>query len=285
MQTEAQVQEPKVWDDGSSSPDLSRPNLRPALVVGHPGHELAVHGWLQATQPLVFVLTDGSGRSHRSRLSSTTTILHQTGSKPGCIYGRLTDTESYSAILNHEFDLFNQLAQELSAALTAADIDYVAGDAFEGYNPMHDVCRLIINAAVTLSRQTTGRQLGNLEFTLMRPPSVSHQQLHTDGICRFLDDDAFARKMTAASRYAELAGEIDAAVKRSTTEELRVECLRPVRPHCPEYTSDQRPFYETYGEKQVAAGVYREVIRFREHIAPLAQALSDYSRAPIRKQN
>jgi hypothetical protein len=285
MQTGAHVRDFKGLDDCSSSPDLSRPNLRPALVVGHPGHELAVHAWLQATQPLVFVLTDGSGRSNQSRLSSTTTILDQTGAKAGCIYGRLTDADSYSAILNHEFDLFIQLAQELSEALSAADIDYVAGDAFEGYNPMHDVCRLIINVAITLRQQTARRQLGNLEFTLIRPPAVSHQRLHNDGICRFLDDHAFARKMRAASRYTELAGEIAAAVTETTTEELRVECLRPVRTDFPQLTSDQPPFYETYGEKQVAAGFFREVIRYREHIAPLTRALGNYCRSSICKQN
>ena len=34
------------------------------------------------------------------------------------------------------------------------------------------------------------------------------------------------------------------------------------------------PFYETHGEKQVIAGHYGEVIRYREHIEPLADALS-----------
>jgi len=34
-----------------------------------------------------------------------------------------------------------------------------------------------------------------------------------------------------------------------------------------------RPFYETHGEKQVAAGYYKDVIRYREHIAPIARTL------------
>ena len=33
-----------------------------ALVIGHPGHELLVHGWLEVARPIVFVFTDGSGR-------------------------------------------------------------------------------------------------------------------------------------------------------------------------------------------------------------------------------
>jgi hypothetical protein len=33
------------------------------------------------------------------------------------------------------------------------------------------------------------------------------------------------------------------------------------------------PFYERYGEQQVAAGLYTYVIRHREHLKPLADAL------------
>jgi hypothetical protein len=39
-----------------------------------------------------------------------------------------------------------------------------------------------------------------------------------------------------------------------------------------------KPFYETYGEKQVAAGRYSSVIRFREHILPLVNRL--YAKMP-----
>ena len=34
-----------------------------------------------------------------------------------------------------------------------------------------------------------------------------------------------------------------------------------------------RPYYETYGERQVAAGHYRTVIRYDEHVRPLIHAL------------
>src|SRR5258708_4480290 len=92
------------------------PDSRAALVVGHPGHELLVHGWLEETRPLVFVLTDGSGRSGKSRLASTTRVVEQSGAKAGSIYGRLTDVAAYEAILNHQFDVFARLALELCEA-------------------------------------------------------------------------------------------------------------------------------------------------------------------------
>jgi hypothetical protein len=36
------------------------------------------------------------------------------------------------------------------------------------------------------------------------------------------------------------------------------------------------PYYETYGEQRVAAGAYDRVLRFREHLLPLADALWDH---------
>ena len=250
-------------------------DIRTALVVGHPGHELLVHGWLEITRPFVYVLTDGSGRSNQSRLASTTKVLNQTGAKCGSIYGRLTDAAGYAAILDHEFDRFVELVNELSGAFVAERIDYVAGDAFEGYNPMHDVCRLVINAAVAVARRARGHRVANFEFSLIGQPAACREPSHTNGIWR-LDDAAFARKITAAKRYAQLGGEVRAALERTSTDAYRVECLCPVDSSADNYHCDDPPFYEQYGEKQVAAGYYHRVLRYNEHIAPLAEALRRY---------
>jgi hypothetical protein len=258
---------------------------RCALVIGHPGHELLVHGWLEVTRPLVFVLTDGSGRSNQSRLDSTTRILKQTGAKPGSIYGRLTDAAGYAAILDHDFDLFVALADELSGAFMVEGIDLVAGDALEGYNPMHDVCRLVINAAATVAGHARGQRVANFKFSLtgesIGEPGALHASSPDDGICRQLDDDAFARKMAAAKGYAELAGEVHATMERISTDALRAECLHPVDHGPGENSCDQPPFYEIYGEQQVAAGYYRQVLRYADHISPLAEALERYVESRI----
>src|ERR1051326_4543446 len=82
------------------------PAGRAALMIGHPGHELRMHGWLESVRPIVFILTDGSGRTGQSRLDSTTQILARAGATPGSIYGRLTDLALYTALLEQDFDLF-----------------------------------------------------------------------------------------------------------------------------------------------------------------------------------
>jgi hypothetical protein len=246
------------------------PDKRTALVIAHPGHELRVFRWLEVMQATVFVITDGSGRTGRSRLNSTTRILDRAGSRQGSFYGRLTDNAAYSAILNHNFALFIGLTRELARFLIDERVNYVAGDALEGYNPTHDVCRLVIDTAVAVANRCGGSKVASFDFPLT---GTSDIYAGDDAIRLELDDDAFARKMAAARSYAELESEVDDAIDHNQPGAFRVECLRPVANQEIDFGPDDKPYYEQYGEKQVAAGHYRDVIRYREHFLPLAEAL------------
>jgi hypothetical protein len=247
---------------------------RAALVIAHPGHELRVHHWIERTRPLVFVLTDGSGHTGASRLASTTAVLESAGATPGSIYGRLSDQQIYRAILDGDVDLFAGLADELAAALDRAGIDQVAGDAVEGFNPGHDVCRLVLNAALLRLAEATDRHPGNFEFPLEGSPTACPLEDRPAAILLELDDDALQRKLQAAATYPEMAGEVERALAAQGRAPFGVECLRPVRYGLETAARfEHPPYYEIYGERQVAAGIYREVIRFRDHMAPLAEGL------------
>jgi hypothetical protein len=244
---------------------------RAALVVAHPGHELRVHRWLELTRPVVFVLTDGSGNHGVSRLASTTALLGRAGATVGSIYGRLSDRELYRAILGGDLDLFTSLADELAQGL--AGMDVVAGDAVEGYNPGHDVCRLLLNAAV-LQLEGVGQQIANFDFPLVGAPDDCPAETLATALRLELDEESLHRKLEAAGTYPELAGEVDAALAAHGSNRFRVECLRPVR-HGLDIAPlfSHPPFYETHGEKRVALGLYGQVIRFQDHLAPLAAGL------------
>lgn len=251
---------------------------RAALVVGHPGHELKVFGWALASQPLVFVLTNGSGRNGVSRVASTAQLLTSLGASPGEIFGNLTDAELYSAILEQDVPIFLRLLDSLAASLLKHKIDGVVGDAAEGFNPTHDLCRCFINSAVLLVNRATGKKLKNFEVSLTEWEQGCPQPRHDDRCLHwFLDDSVLARKIAAAEQYVELKTEVQRALAQRGEKYFRLECLRRVEKLDPESLTDDKPLYEVWGEQRVAAGLYQNVIRFKQHILPLMKAIFAYA--------
>lgn len=294
---------------------------RAALVVAHPSHELRLHGWLEQAQPYVCVLTDGGGRSGEPRLERTTEVLSRAGATQGAIYGRLSDLDVYAAILNGDAELFVPIVEELAHEFVEQRIEYVVGDAAEGYSVTHDICRVMIGAAVEMAESRYGHRVKNFDFVVVGPPEECPDDLRDEAIWLKLDDEAFSRKVKAALGYTpklakdveaalaggsfrgvlrfsepQLAGEIDVEVTSSVRDSVdsnpelrkrlhqlveglpldayRIECLRPVDNQAgTHWTTHNRPFYELYGEKLVAAGRYEKVIRYEEHMLPLARAI------------
>lgn len=254
------------------------PDFPPAaLVIAHPGHELKVHRWLELARPLVFVLTDGSGHGGRSRLASTAALLARTGARPGPIFGRMADRDLYRSLLAGRMEPFIGLSEELAESLRREGIKLVAGDAVEGFNPGHDVCRLLLNAAVARLR-AGGQAAENCDFLLDGGPDHRPAEDHEGGVHLELDGPALARKLAAARSYPGLEEEVARALARHGSDAFRNERLRQVR-----YGLDiggqfsRPPFYEIHGERQVAAGFYREVLRYHAHVAPLAESLRSLS--------
>lgn len=249
-------------------------SAKAGLAIAHPGHELRIHGWLEAVKPLVFVLTDGSGRCGQSRLDSTTRLLDRAGAKPGSIYGRLPDRLLYASVLNQNIDLFIRLTEELAEALIRDEIDYVAGDAAEGAIMGHDVWRLVIDAACEMATRARGRRIASFDFLVSGPPDPYQGTPPPEAIWLELDEEALRRKLAAALDYRELKDFTDSQIRQWGVKAFRVECLRQVDNRSG-YASpaEEPPFWEWWGEQQVAAGTYERAIRYRQHVVPLAKVL------------
>ncbi|HKC65152.1 MAG TPA: hypothetical protein VKB86_16025 [Pyrinomonadaceae bacterium] len=247
---------------------------RAALVIAHPGHELSIYGWLKSARPLVFILTDGSGHSGNARIERTTRIIKEVGARTGSFYGRYSDAALYEALLNHRFDLFARLADELAAQIINGMIECVVGDARDGYNPAHDVCRLVVDTAVEIAVRATGRKIDNLQFRVASQPDALLQTSLAESVCLHLDQAMLDQKLAAARNYPELKSEVDAFLNTHSVESLRTEYLYRAGRDNGEHTAGEVvAYYEQHGEERVEQGYYSEVIRYREHILPLAIAL------------
>ncbi len=183
------------------------------MFIAHPSHELRLHGWLQKAGPRVSVMTDGSGRSGNSSLASTTRVLNKVGAEQGTVYGRLTDRELYCALLNRDVDLFIGFADALAAEFSDARIEYVVGDAEEGYSSAHDMCRYVLNAAVALANRRQKRPIVNYDFLVVQSHDISELGASEDCHWLELDEQTYSRKLAAVQAYdARLAADILAAL-------------------------------------------------------------------------
>jgi hypothetical protein len=251
---------------------------RCALVVGHPGHELKVFGWISEYKPRVYVITDGSGRSGISRISSTAALLSRLGASPGETFGALSDAEIYQAILEQYTSRFLAIVDELACSFVRHDIDCVAGDGAEGFNPTHDLCRVLINAAIVRAQRASGKNIANFEFSLTEWEQDCPESPHDERCLHWtLDDRLLSEKMAVAQQYVELKNEVRRAIAQRGEEYFRNECIRALLDPAPWFDTSKKPFYETWGERQVLNGQYQSVIRLEQHIMPLANAILDYA--------
>jgi hypothetical protein len=242
------------------------------LLVAHPGHELLLHGWISRNKPVVHVLTDASAHSSEARLGGTADLLRGLGARKGAIFGRLSDAEAYTMILERNVPLLVSLVAELAEQLESDQPAIIVGDAAEGYNPAHDLCRLIAGAAIEMAGVSTKQY----EYAVVNHPHSSDPA----AIVFDLDAVEYAAKMEHALGQAAALTDIDALLSRHGADAYRSESLCPIA----DWTAtggDEPPLYERYGEERVAAHRYTKVIRRREHMLPLRDAL----RAAVEKRS
>ena len=252
---------------------------RTALVVAHPGHELRVHGLVARSRPLVFILTDGSGRTGRSRLDSSRQLIARAGARPGDIFGRFSDREFYEALLSRDPAPFVEIAERMAHSFVHGRIVRVVGDALDGYNPGHDVCRLLIDAAVTRARVLGGVLIESFSFSLLGPPDRGAPH-DPRALGLPLTPEEFTSKLEAARACEGLDDEVDHALSENGAEAFRTEWLWTVTPFAElQRPAAETPPYERFGEERMKNGFYQEVIRYETHIRPLAAALFAMSTA------
>jgi hypothetical protein len=249
------------------------------MFCAHPGHELRVFGWVAQVRPAVCFLTDGSGADAVSRLGQSSEVLSSAGAVPGPLYGVATDRAVYSALLNGDVGFFTGLAARLAAHVIEGGYEAVVGDAAEGYNPSHDVARMLIDAAVRIAADA-GVRVGNYAFPLVGHPHDAPVATLPGRDVVHLDDATLHTKIAHGRAYAAAAGgilvsEVDEAIERFGIEAFRDERLFVAQDGAAieAWFDAEKPFYESHGERQVAAGRYSYVIRWREHVRPVARSL------------
>ena len=241
---------------------------RVLMLVAHPGHEIWVHGWMEQSRPLVLVLTDGSGSRGSSKLPATTKALRLAQCRIGDLFGRFTDRGFHQALVMKDHGRFMALAEELADLMVQEQIDWVVGEALEGVSPGADVCRILIDTAVAMvSRERPACR--NYEFSL-RPFHAPTGTERANRILRFpLDADRWKRKYQTLLTYPEMGSVLQQSPLQ--VEKLKEEILILTNPWA--VLRQDESTRGDYDEMTRSESGTVSMIRFREHILPLGEAL------------
>lgn len=268
------------------TPPPSEQPFKPLLFLGHPGHELRLFGLVKRLRPEVWLITDGSGSAGSPRTQLTREILNTLGATAGPLFGRFTDGAIYTAIMTGDSSVFVGLARELRDALMVSDFNAVVSDSPEGYNPSHDLCHVVAAAAVAAVRQTGGRLISHFDFPLTGDPRGRESDRSASDRVYELDEETTQQKINTAMDYARrvdgtLLREVEAAKEKLGTAVFRNERLMSVkRLSYGERFGDQVPYYEQRGEERARSGHYSTVLRYREHMLPIANRLEAFAAEP-----
>ncbi|HEX7680749.1 MAG TPA: hypothetical protein VF713_21620 [Thermoanaerobaculia bacterium] len=242
---------------------------------------LRVYGWIAQAHPVVCILTDGSGGASSSRIKESTSLLRRLGAEIGPICGKFTDRQVYEHILEENPVVFEEVCDGLAQLMVESNIDEVISDAIEGYNPTHDLCEVLARNAAAIAASRSGRPIQHYTMPVTGDPRPRAGCGQADYKRIQLSTRQWREKLETARIYCVHAGptlrrELGDMLQAYGEEAFAQEYLFPaVKPHeGPEGRfQHQKPYYESYGETQVAEGHYQFVIRFREHILPLTNRL------------
>lgn len=237
-----------------------------ALVIAHPGHELRLSAWVRRTRPSVFIIAHGS-RSGRSeaRIAASRAVVDVLGATAGEPFGAARDVDLYAAIMARDPASFLILTNGLRAAFEG--IDTVVADGWQNYNPVHDLIHLIARVAAA----EAGARfldypvvLGDLAHAPAGPVAETYD----------LSADDLANKHALIADYPEIAEDVAGLTAAAGEAAFARETLHHPLPMADLLPVKAPPWYETWGEGRVAAGVYAECLRW-SHMAPIVAALND----------
>jgi hypothetical protein len=253
---------------------------RAVLILGHPSHEVRVFTWMLKTKPVVSVLTDGSANRGFRVCEHTASYLQERGIPLGSMFGAFPDRQFYAHILSQDFQFFRSVSRHLAEELCDESVGLVAGDSIEGFNPTHDICRLLIDAAVLIARLKRKQPLANYEFTLVGPVKPKDKACDGASILVTLTDEERGQKIEFAKVYPGVAEDVARQLAAHGAESFGEEFLYPsdesrlFRP-----LFHDKPPYELYGEMRVLSGFYSSVLRYSEHVRPIQEDLCRFVEA------
>ncbi|MCP5410550.1 MAG: hypothetical protein H6924_00085 [Alphaproteobacteria bacterium] len=195
----------------------------------------------------------------------------------GEIFGPHTDKFLYRAIMQRDTRAICGLFDAIVTSLVVNDIDFVVADAWEGFNPGHDLCRFLVDTAIQAAEAQTGSRIQNYAIQLWETNRNGDMHRPRGTLRLPLTPGAFQAKIDQARGYDDLQSEVDRALSSGGYDAFRTEHL--IRVAQPRYEFPTGiPYYEQVGEERVRKGIYRSCLRFEDHFRPIMTDVRRHAR-------
>lgn len=256
---------------------LDDPAVPRLVVTGHPNHELAILGLVQRLRPRLLFLTDGGGAE---RVEESRRCLASLGLLDRARFLGWPEKRLYDALLARDRGPFDEIVAQVGAEIEAQAPRQILCESIELYNPLHDITLPIVRAAARgLSRieviefpliaQIPAQVLaGEERYRVQRPPDGR------PGVSFRLTAQELGRKVQAREdHYRSLRRQLGSVLDALGPEHMAREIFAPARSAYPEPGEDYALRYERRGRSLQERGEVAEVITYRGHFLPLAEAL------------
>ena len=245
-----------------------------AFVVAHPGHELRLARWFVTTKPFFFIIAKGArSTSSEARIQTSRAMAVELGAVPVEPFGSVFDRVLYDWILSGNGAAFDALADQLRDAFVARGVSRVVTDAWQNYNPVHDLTHLLARVAAAEAGERLRRPIEVLDYPVVQG-ALARAPCGAERTRIALTEAQVADKLALISRHPEISDEIASLLEAAGRDILSVETLHDTRPLADLTPSlDAPPLYECYGQERVASGLYAEVLRW-SHMAPIVTSLT-----------
>lgn len=221
---------------------------------------------------MVHILTHGSRNGcNTERVDASTALITRHGGTTGEVFGYASDRDCYAAIMSGTPDLFHTILDSLADSFVANGVTRVVTDAWQNYNPIHDLANLLARTAATLASARLGHTITVLDYPVVSGPlsaAPTGPLVETLTLCDAQRDV----KQAEVSQYPDVSSEFAELKTHEGLNLLALETLHQPLPFAELFPHQITPLYEQYGMQRVLSGHYTQVLGWN-HVQVIAHSL------------
>ncbi len=261
------------------------------MVFSHHPHEIFATGMLLEYRPDLLFLSHAHG--YKKLEVQAKAGLDAIGFQGTVQFLEVSERVAYERLLESDFEWFRSMRDQVVEWLLRVRPTAVFSDAFECYNPIHDLCSLMVDSALKTIKPNSGFVTPQrFEFPLAfgaKPGAIisaSSDPEHRVIAHELTDEQIFMKRKRCGLLIRDVPPDANVSdhpakiVAGLHPDLFRREFFAPLPQDRNYWTAPPAGPWKTYdehGRERVAAGRFARALTFAEHFAPMARSLFEAS--------